>query len=262
MTKAIKAPKQIPAKKLGPVKAIAKPKKLTKWIDLKKIAPGEILSCFQYMKVTRIVGSSIDLRRTDGKVICIDKSILVEDSYSADHYNRTVTCSMTDLADILNSAGDTIFKVNFVCQPTQETILKKLKDFNGSRNTADIKKLTKAVVEGEETTIVGHLAEGSQSLGRTLVIDLEAGPEGFKQVDHRTIKWIILKNTKYVLGKKSAGANDQAPKELNKWDQSKLAVGNWFSEVAYYKYKSMSSGDYEVTVRNKTLEETYLIPKE
>ena len=34
-------------------------------------------------------------------------------------------------------------------------------------------------------------------LGRSLIIDLPSG--GYRTVDHRTIKWIVVKNVKYVV---------------------------------------------------------------
>ena len=61
--------KQIAAKNLGGTKSIAKSEKRPNLLALKKIAPGEILSCFQYMQVTKIAGNTIHLKRDDGKVI-------------------------------------------------------------------------------------------------------------------------------------------------------------------------------------------------
>lgn len=211
------------------------------------------------MQVTKIVGNTVHLRREDGKEIEIEKKILAEDSYSADHFDRSVTCSMTELAEILNDAKDTIFTVNFKCQPNQETVSEKLKglDINSVKNEAEIKKLTKSLIEGEESTIIGHLADGSHCFGRTLVIDLESG--GFKQVDHRTIQWIVLRNTKYVLGKKSGTAIEAPAKTAEKWDINKLAPGNWFSEIAYYKFQKMSGKEFEVTITKESGVETYLI---
>ena len=78
------------------------------------------------MQVTKIVGDTIHLRTEGGKVIQISKGILVEDSYSADHYERQVTCNMTELTEILNDAKDTIFRVNFRAQPSQELVFSKL----------------------------------------------------------------------------------------------------------------------------------------
>ncbi len=48
-------------------------------------------------------------------------------------------------------------------------------------------------------------------------------------------------------------------KSAEKWDGSKLAVGNWFSEVQYYKFVKKTGSDYEVTVLKDGGSETYLI---
>ena len=95
------------------------------------------------MQVTKIVGNTVHLKRDDGKVIQIDKQILNEDSYSADHHNREVICNMTELAEILNDAKDTIFTVNFKCQPNTDTVYQKLSalSLNQVKNEAEIKRI-------------------------------------------------------------------------------------------------------------------------
>lgn len=74
-----------------------------------------------------------------------------------------------------------------------------------------------------------------------MVIDLNVqGKTPFRQVDHRTINWIIFKNVKYSLGKKTT--QEELPLKAdsdNKWDTNKLAVKNWFSSTAYYKVNSI-----------------------
>ncbi len=62
-----------------------------------------------------------------------------------------------------------------------------------------MKQIAKEILTGKETTIVGYLSKGMGKLGRSLIIDLET--KGFKNVDHRTIKWLIVKNVKYTVGK-------------------------------------------------------------
>lgn len=45
------------------------------------------------------------------------------------------------------------------------------------------------------------MVEVENNLGRSLVIDLNAGGESkFRQIDHRTIESIIFRNVKYFLG--------------------------------------------------------------
>jgi hypothetical protein len=84
-------------------------------------------------------------------------------------------------------------------------------------------------------------------MGRSTVIDLNAPIyNNFRQVDHRTIEYIIYKNVKYSLGRKSPGTEELPIKSDSKepnWNESKLEVGDWFSSVSYYKIKSITDKD-------------------
>lgn len=102
--------------------------------------------------------------------------------------------------------------------------------------------------------MICKLHEKNNLLGRSTVIDLEAPqPGNFRQVDHRTIDWIVFKNVKYSLGKKDAGIDELPFKEDSsqpKWDLKKLAVDNWFSQVQYYKVKEIIDAE-KVKVKTK-----------
>ena len=65
------------------------------------------------MKVIKIHGHTIQLKNEFGKIVDIDRQVLEEDAYSADHYEKEVNCNMTELAEILQGAKDTILKVEF-----------------------------------------------------------------------------------------------------------------------------------------------------
>jgi len=91
--------------------------------------------------------------------------------------------------------------------------------------------------------MVCHLIDCDNNLGRSTVIDLNAAkPNNFRQVDHRSIEYIIFRNVKYSLGKKSSGLDDlpiKHPKDTAHWSADKLAVGNWFSQINYYKLRTI-----------------------
>jgi len=96
------------------------------------------------------------------------------------------------------------------------------------------------LIEGEQCTLTGHLIDCDNNLGRSTIIDLNAkAPNNFKQVDHRSIDFLVFKNVKYTLGRKPAGFDEELPLKVDRtaprWDVSKLAVGNWFSQINYYK---------------------------
>ena len=106
-----------------------------------------------------------------------------------------------------------------------------------------MKKISKSIVEGESCELVGHLVESENHLGRSLVIDLDApAHNNFRQVDHRSIEYIIYKNVKYTIGKKSADTAElplRYVKTEPNWTATKLAVGNSFSAITYYKVKDI-----------------------
>ena len=67
------------------------------------------------------------------------------------------------------------------------------------KDKAKIKAISREILEGKETTIVGRLSKAMGKLGRSLIIDLPT--QGYRLVDHRTLKWLIIKNVKYTVTK-------------------------------------------------------------
>ena len=104
------------------------------------------------------------------------------------------------------------------------------------------------------------MIEVENNLGRSLVIDLGAKTESkFRQIDHRSIDWIIFQNIKYTLnrgGLKYEEAMEQSKKEKDeaKWDCSKLAVGNWFSGTNYYHAKTINKDSVMCKSKGNTIE--------
>ena len=97
---------------------------------------------------------------------------------------------MTELSDILKGAKDTIFMVEFKKKVDDKQIFEKLNQIKGNEFKKEemIKSLSKGLIDGENTCIIGHLVNCDQHMGRSLVIDLEAPINNrFRQVDHRTI---------------------------------------------------------------------------
>lgn len=134
-----------------------------------------------------------------------------------------------------------------------------------TKELADQKYLAsfvKSIVEGDECTITGHLVDCENSLGRSTVIDLKStGKSPFRQVDHRSINFLIINNVKYVLkgkGAKAAGEEPEPKKGEPLWDASKLEVGNTFSGTKYYKAEKIL-GD---TVQTKCDEAPVIVSRD
>jgi hypothetical protein len=160
----------------------------------------------------------------------------MQNMYSADHFTKEVKMNMTDLAEIIQEAKDTIFTVQFKKKIDEKSIFEKFKATSEAdmKNEKNLKSFVKEIAAGKECTIIGHLLNTESKLGRSTVIDLTA-PHGnnIRMVDHRSIDFMIYKNKKYIIGK--SAKEEEQKKEDQKWDLGKLAVGNWFSLTQYYK---------------------------
>ena len=67
------------------------------------------------------------------------------------------------------------------------------------KDAKKLKELSKEIVNGVDHEMTCHMAEADNILGRSLVIDLNAPVDNnFRQIDHRTINSLIIKDTKYV----------------------------------------------------------------
>ena len=88
----------------------------------------------------------------------------------------------------------------FHAKPNEKKIQELLGAHKGGpKNAVEAKEWAKECMEGPEVTLIGRLSKAEGKLGRSLVIDLPS--QGYRQVDHRTIKWIVIDNVKYNLKK-------------------------------------------------------------
>jgi len=176
--------------------------------QVSKIKEGTYLSETQYYKVVEVNGSSVQVENERGFRFGISHGIVEEGSYSADQYNSEQLVTRTQLIEIFSNVGDTVFTVNFNKQPKAEDINAAIESANNGKfkSIAEIKKVVKNAYKGEERTLTGYLVKTETGFGRSTVIDLQQ-PKGdnpnhdgrLRQVDHRTLNFLIYKNVKYIV---------------------------------------------------------------
>ena len=233
-------------------------KKQPLW-DVKKFETGQWLSQSAYLTVKDIAGTKITVENQFGDQMHISKDIL-EKMDSAHHFKTEVPMNMTELAELLENAGDTVFQVSFRKQVNEARVQEKLEETSAKelKDSKFINNFAKELIEGEECTMVCHLVKAESTLGRSTVIDLSTSHANkFRQVDHRSINWLIINNCKYVLkkGGKKRVADDsdddmdgaKKKKDEPKWDFTKLEKGNTFSGTSYFR-ATAESGD-NITTR-------------
>jgi len=218
------------------------------------------------MKVDRINNHDVFVKNTRDKYWELSKELMVRDFDSADHFDQTVKCSMTELCELIQQCGDTIFKVQFRCQADPAEVEAKLAGVNHADLCKDDvrSKLAKELMEGSRRELTCRLVKSDTKLGRSIVIDLEAPlNNNHRQVDHRKIEHLIFKNVKYVCDKKAYKEELPLRRKASepRWDGAKLAVGNWFSQVTYYIIQEVYDNDEVLAVTSANPEGYILLSK-
>lgn len=178
-------------------------------IDINKIQVGEYLAEIQYYKVVKVNPKTIKVISDKGIESIIDKDLVFE-MYSANQYQTEKYVTRTEINHILANIGQQIFTINFnkqvKSQDIKNKLLKAIKDEQGNPLTYEeieknLQKISKDLNKGEERTLIGYLLEVNNEMGRSTAIDLEIekGQNRLRQIDHRTINYLIFKNTKYIV---------------------------------------------------------------
>lgn len=141
---------------------------MTKFSNIKV---GEYLSTTMYMKVLSKNPDGIRVEDSNGQVFDVRGKQLIENTTNSNQqYSTEEKVNKTRAAELLTSAGDSVFTVVFEKQ------------------------------DGTERKLTGRLLETENQMGRSNVADLEiTSGNNMRQVDHRTIKYLILKGVKYTV---------------------------------------------------------------
>ncbi len=167
-----------------------------KFKDLKK---NEVLSETQYYTVEKVSGDKVQLRNDNGEPIVVDSKYVENCLNSGVQYSSEKKVSRTELAQLFIGNPLIAMTVNYNKQLDVNDVIDNLVK---STNKTEIK----ALLKGEERTMVGRHFGEITDLGRVQFIDMEVPKDTSKgydnrlrQVDPRTINFLVLKNTKYIV---------------------------------------------------------------
>ena len=168
-----------------------------------KINTGDFMSETQYYRVSQKFDDRIKVVNERGFEFDIGKNIIEEGLYSAHQFDHEYPVTRTELINKLSTAGDCVFMVNFNKKIDRRKLEEKLNHL--VRNSTDLSHIASELrkeihKKGENRTLIGYLVKMETGFGRSVVVDLEAeGSSNLKQVDHRTLNWMIYKNVKYIV---------------------------------------------------------------
>lgn len=143
------------------------------------------------------VAPSYDLEQK----LTMSKDILVNEMHSASIFESEEKLCRAKVIEALLNAKESCFQICFN-KKVDESHVKEILEGATDEALAEPKKLSQAILTGKEVIMDCFLTNKERSLGRSRVISLEA-PAGmnFRQVDHRSINWLVLHNVKYCVKK-------------------------------------------------------------
>lgn len=142
-------------------------------MDFNKLKQGDILSSTMYLTVQSKDNDSIKVKDSFGREFTVKGPKLIEETMnSAQQFTKEEKVSRTKAAEVFTNVGDSVFTVVF--------------------DKAD----------GSERVLVGKLLNTEGLMGRSNVTDLQiTSGSNLRLVDHRSIKSLIAKGTKYTVKK-------------------------------------------------------------
>lgn len=165
---------------------------------------GDWFSQINYYKVRELIDKEnvkVSTTKNSKEEITMSRDILEYEMHSATISAKEEKKPRTEVVDLLMNAKQAVFTIKFnkkVDDAHVKEILGGVKE--KKPNGKDLKRLAAELVVGKESEMTCCLGSSDGFLGRSTVLDLNAPPGmNFRQVDHRTIQWLVLKNVKYTV---------------------------------------------------------------
>jgi len=163
-----------------------------------KVKVGDLWTRHSAGEVTAIRGNSIMLKNTNGLEWSITSDILEKEFSFADQYDTEEKLSRTAVIEILVEAPQTAMTVCFNKKVDHKNVAKVLSEGQGELTARAWNKKVKETVGGEEAIVVGFHTRNFDEHRRLRFIKL-GGKGGYRLVDPRTLQWVIVNRTKYVV---------------------------------------------------------------
>ena len=165
-----------------------------------RLKPGEWLSGEVYYKVEWVSPSHVSFVDNFGQTLRVSSPVVAREMHSAAQIKETKKVTRTEMAKLLMDAKTTVFTVTFEKKLTAQKVMDSLSGYKADEPARKRRKVVTDAMKGEVRVLTGYLKDCEPFMGRSTVYDLNI-PMGKneRQVDHRTLQELIIRNVKYVL---------------------------------------------------------------
>lgn len=187
---------------------------MTKFEDLKE---GEKLSETQFYSVVKKGAVRAQFKADDGRLVVLDKEYIDNFLTSSTQFSESKELNRTDAAALFIASPGVALAVNYNTQVDPKKALEAMKNIYPNKKgkmlseaeySKKAEEILLSVTCGEERTMIGRHYGSVNEFGRVSFIDMEKEKDPTKsydtrtrQVDPRTINWMIIKGVKYKVKK-------------------------------------------------------------
>jgi hypothetical protein len=185
-------------------------------VKFDQLKQGEKLSESQFYTVAKVGKEKVMVENDKGEPIVLDKKYVESCLVSSCQYSEEKTITRTEAAALFIASTNTAMTVNFNTQVKEKEAKEAMYEMYPNKgkmiSEADFKKkidaTIKSIITGDERTMVGRHYGSVNDFGRVNFIDMEIKADSSKdfdsrmrQVDPRSINWMIIKGIKYKVKK-------------------------------------------------------------
>jgi hypothetical protein len=164
--------------------------------DKDKLTPGDFFSRLSYGVIVKIVGDSVHVRNSEGREWSIGADLVAAEFSIAGQHDETIKVTQTEMIQVLLDARRTAMTVNFNKKPDAAEAAEALSGGKDGMTDRQWKAKVKLALEGEERTAIGYHEGNLDERGR---LKFYENGKGFRQVDPRTLNWVVVNRKLYEI---------------------------------------------------------------
>lgn len=175
--------------------------------DINKIEVGDIFSRHSYGSIIQKERGSIKVKNEEGYEWTVSNDIVEKEFSFSGQIVEEKEVTRTEIIEIFKMHPRFALSVNFNKKVNAPDVKKALYELYPNKgqilSEANFKKAVNAAVSsalvGEERTMIGYHTSAVDNTGRIIFTDMKASDGRPRQVDPRTINWLIVDNIKYTV---------------------------------------------------------------
>jgi len=176
-------------------------------VNISRVKEGQIIDYRQVFLVESVGVTTAHLKTLDGQEVSMGHGIFLNNCGFADLYDEELTVNRTELIGLLTAHKNRVMTVHFRKKIDEKEVAKEIASITCNRRAGEkesdrerkIAKILKKALKGTPRTMRGEHYGSWTKHGRLNFNDADKQDGQMRQVDPRTMEWMIVDGIKYTV---------------------------------------------------------------